>query len=165
VGVTLPPLTKIFKGVLTIGWTKRADRDRIKIYNESITYRGLTGIYYMAMIQPSPYLDECAFRYYVVHDRAHPSGRNIFNEVEEERVYGIVKIPTKNAYMGNGKIEFYNDTTGQIGLLIREVSEAEWGTYQAFELFPTLHVFAVVQELHQDYGTTITISRVRFNDH
>jgi hypothetical protein len=123
----------------------------------------------MAKIQPSPYPIECAFRYYVVHDRAHSSGRNIFNEVEEERIYGIVKIPTKNTYMGNGKIEFYNDTTGQIGLLIREVSEAEWGTYQAFELFPVLHVFAVVQEIHKNHTTseehTVTVSKVRFNDH
>jgi len=123
----------------------------------------------MTRIPVSPYPIECDFRYYIVHDRAHPSGRNIFNEVEEERIYGIVKIPATDAYVGNGNFEFYNDTSGRIGLLIREVSEAEWGTMEAFELFPILHVFAVVHEIHQDFKSrdeyTVTISRVRFDDH
>ena len=121
----------------------------------------------MARILESPHPIECEFRYYLVHDRAHPSGRDIFNEVEEERIYGIVKIPTTDAFMG--EIKFYNDTTGLIDLLIREYSQAEWETMQAFELFPILHVFAVVKEVHMMEDTlehyTITISKVRFNDH
>jgi len=121
----------------------------------------------MASIPPSPHPIECEFRYYLVHDRAHSrtKGRNII--VEDELIYGIVKIPTRDAFMS--EIKFYNDTSGLIDLLIRELSQAEWETMQAFELFPILYVFEVTQEFHQDEQTlqrwTTSISKVRFDDH
>ena len=119
----------------------------------------------MAKIQPSPHPIQCRFRYYLAFDRIYDSYRDV---VEEDVNYGLIRLPMAWALPGS-EIEFYNDTTGKIDLLIREYSQAEWETFVAFELFPILHVFDKRQEHHQMEDTlehyTITISKVRFNDH
>lgn len=119
----------------------------------------------MVRIPASPHSIDCKHRCYVVYDRPYDFGRDI--SLGDDRIYGIIKIPVAQAF--NGKFEFYNDTTGLIGLLIREVTEAEWGTYQAFELFPILHVAITTRELHLDYTmnveTVVLVHKVHFNDH
>ena len=119
----------------------------------------------MAMIPASPYPIECRYRCYVVYDRPYDFGRDI--SIGDDVIYGIIKISLSDAF--NGRFEFYNDTSGQISLLIREVSEAEWGTYLAFELFPILHVASTTCELHKDYHsraeTQVLVHKVHFNDH
>jgi hypothetical protein len=119
----------------------------------------------MARIPASPYPTECRYRCYVVFDRPYDFERDISHG--DDVIYGIIKIPLPSAF--TGRFEFYNDTSGLIGLLIREVSEAEWGTYQAFELFPILHVASTTCELHKDYSsgqeTQVLIHKVHFNDH
>ena len=118
----------------------------------------------MARIPVSPHPIECAHRHYLVYDRIYDSYRDV---VEEDVIYGLVKIPIADAFMGD--IKFYNDTTGKIDLFIREYSQAEWDTMPAFALFPIMSVFKVTREFFQDEQTlqswTETISKVRFNDH
>lgn len=136
----------------------------------------------MARIPPSPHPIECPFRYYLAYDRIHDSYRDV---VEDDVVYGLVRIPTVDAFPGaseigfyidvfrgdvsRGEVWFYNDTSGKIDLLIRELSQTEWETMEAFELFPILYVFSVTREIHKDHSSLheyiVSMSKVHFNDH
>ncbi len=89
-------------------------------------------------------------------------------EGEEERIYGIFKIPTKGVF-NRITVKFYNDTTGEIGVVARLVLPAEWETMEAFELFPILRPFKELETEERDYArldTYITlVYGVRFRDY
>jgi hypothetical protein len=117
----------------------------------------------MANIPASPFPIECSHRYYLVYDRIYDSYRDV---VEDDVIYGLVKIPLSDAF--DARFKFYNETTGEINLLVEEKSQAEWETMVAFDLFPVLRVFEVKHELHPNHATldklVVTVNKVRFND-
>ena len=92
----------------------------------------------------------------------------------DDKIYGVMELDTTDVDTDIA-IHFFNDD-GKIGLHIREITKAEFGTYVAFELFPILtpydkkHIPTGYNTGSFDWGINFgldltTIYKVRFRDY
>lgn len=110
-------------------------------------------------------------------NRAHPVYIIVYDPVDEDnKIYGMMEFDLSDI---DDKVDvcvkFYNDD-GKIDLDIREVSQSEYETYKAFDLFPILTPYARQEfpfkpdtssyDLGIDFHTPAeTVFKVRFRDY
>jgi hypothetical protein len=100
----------------------------------------------------------------------------VYDSVDDDKIYGIMKLGTKGIKTGI-RLQFFNDD-GLIDLSIREIPRVEWETMDAFELFPILAPYyrdpVVLDRVWQKYALSAgawkdkyktTIFKVRFRDY
>lgn len=105
------------------------------------------------------------FRYYIAFDTRRDSHRDV---VEEDVIYGLYKVDFTKCHAAY--VEFHNEISA-IDLLMREVTQAEWETYVAFELFPVLYAYdsSTFHEVEFSHvsrpSRLVTTYKVRFRDY
>ncbi len=109
--------------------------------------------------------------------REHPVYVVVYDPVDEDnRIYGMMEFDLSDIDDDiHVYVKFFNDD-GNIDLKIREVSKSEYGTYEAFKLFPILTPYDRQEfsfrpdtssyEWGIDFSTPAeTVFKVRFRDY
>ena len=104
------------------------------------------------------------FRYYMAYDLYCSDREGSGLTRDEEVIYGLYKVDFTRCHYA--AVEFHNEISA-IDLLMREVTQSEWETYVAFELFPVLHAYdsSTFYDVRQPYTLLATTFKVRFRDY